>query len=689
MQFRIIFFTLFLTLNAGFLFAQPALSDSYTIPVNNATVLDVRANDNYSSVDFITVPYQSETGLVYFPPQHGDIFFLNNYSIMYVPDSGYTGQDDFVYGIAYYDKYYYSIDTARVFLTVYAPDTANCQVAFTYNMNPSSGEVGFQGSTLDPVPGTATYHWVFSDNTTGSVSNPVHYFQPGTHTACLTVETAQGCTDTYCDTVVMPVFCQARYSATTGNCLNCYEFQDNSQGNIITWEWNFGDGENAVDTNPVHTFLLPGAYEVCLKIITSDNCSSVYCETIQANEHDSCNAVFTFTSTINNTVSFNDNSTGTIATWSWNFGDDSVSQSQNPAHSYRSTGHYLTCLTITTARACSSSICKDIQIIQPLVDSVIYFGGLVWAENNLLPEGVAVLFDIAHNYKAVAWNYIYNGIWLLSAPPGNYLVYAIPEYDYQLSWNKMYLPTYLGDKLHWQDATVLNFNNDSVNMDIHLASAENLSQFYGDGTVNGNVYYTCDSTYENDIFGIDWFNDTCSDDYSLTRSNAAMNMPVLLLDENNIPVKFMLSENSGSFNFDNLAYKNYKIFTEKAGMTTFPLNISIDGQHPEIGGISVFIGSTNITSGIDNKPVAPPEYIINAYPVPVTDVLHLNIGLEKDELIEMAVSDISGKLLYAVSSDFTKGKNKAEIDTRNLGHGVYFIKITCSDGRYFVSEFVK
>jgi PKD repeat protein len=46
-----------------------------------------------------------------------------------------------------------------------------------------------------------------------------------------------------------------------------------------SWSWDFGDGNNSTDQNPVHTFDSVGMYNVCL---TSDNngCSDTYCEFI-------------------------------------------------------------------------------------------------------------------------------------------------------------------------------------------------------------------------------------------------------------------------------------------------------------------------------------------------------------------------------------------------------------------------
>ncbi len=49
------------------------------------------------------------------------------------------------------------------------------------------------------------------------------------------------------------------------------------------------------------------------------------------------------------TVKFTDNSTGSPTSWSWNFGDKSISASKNPVHKYTKAGKYTVSLTVKNA----------------------------------------------------------------------------------------------------------------------------------------------------------------------------------------------------------------------------------------------------------------------------------------------------------------------------------------------------
>jgi PKD repeat protein len=47
------------------------------------------------------------------------------------------------------------------------------------------------------------------------------------------------------------------------------------------------------------------------------------------------------------TVNFTDQSTGTVVSWDWSFGDGSTSNEQNPSHTYKNLGSYTVTLTVT------------------------------------------------------------------------------------------------------------------------------------------------------------------------------------------------------------------------------------------------------------------------------------------------------------------------------------------------------
>lgn len=47
-------------------------------------------------------------------------------------------------------------------------------------------------------------------------------------------------------------------------------------GNITSWSWDFGNGDNSSAQNPTNTFNLPGNYTVTLTVTTADGCTDTY-----------------------------------------------------------------------------------------------------------------------------------------------------------------------------------------------------------------------------------------------------------------------------------------------------------------------------------------------------------------------------------------------------------------------------
>ena len=139
-------------------------------------------------------------------------------------------------------------------------------------------------------------------------------------------------------------------NTTTGTAPLNIQFNDQSTGNITSYNWNFGDGATSTDTNPTHTYTTPGTYNVTETVTgpggnntqTQNNFITVNWPTPIAN--------FTAntTSGINPlNVQFTDNSTGNITQYNWNFGDGANSTRQNPTHTYNTPGTYKVTETVT------------------------------------------------------------------------------------------------------------------------------------------------------------------------------------------------------------------------------------------------------------------------------------------------------------------------------------------------------
>ncbi len=166
-----------------------------------------------------------------------------------------------------------------------------CEWEFTALSAPSNGSTQIVG-----------YFWEFGDGATSTDPNPVHYYSKnGVYTVCLTTYAinAQGdcCSDKKC--IEIEVSCEIGPCDISGDFTikktdNCsFQFTRNisTNGRVIGYHWDFGDGTTSNDPNPLHTFGGTGTYTVCLKVLAIDGkgqcCTYEVCDEVII-EEDCC-----------------------------------------------------------------------------------------------------------------------------------------------------------------------------------------------------------------------------------------------------------------------------------------------------------------------------------------------------------------------------------------------------------------
>ena len=122
--------------------------------------------------------------------------------------------------------------------------------------------------------------WHFGDGVTSTETNPVHHFETaGAYIVTLTIISGD-CVDTFPmqifvgDEVWYPDGCQALFLPVETN--SGFIFYDLSQGIVIDYLWDFGDGNLSTNTTPFHEYAFPGEYDVTLTITTADGCESTF-----------------------------------------------------------------------------------------------------------------------------------------------------------------------------------------------------------------------------------------------------------------------------------------------------------------------------------------------------------------------------------------------------------------------------
>ncbi len=202
-----------------------------------------------------------------------------------------------------------------------------------------------------------TWSWDFGDGGTSQNADPRKIFLPGSHTVSLTAGN-NGCSDTrtYHDLIVVDDLKADFGFDQSGVCLPAtIRFTDKSL-NASEWLWDFGDGHQSTEQNPVHIYQQFPESDVTLEVKNSNGCTQAFTQPVYPFLRTDFEASST-AGCVPFTVSFTDQTQG-AASRHWDFGDGTSSEEQNPAHVYKTTGTYTVTLTTREASGCEDRLVK-------------------------------------------------------------------------------------------------------------------------------------------------------------------------------------------------------------------------------------------------------------------------------------------------------------------------------------------
>jgi PKD repeat protein len=253
-------------------------------------------------------------------------------------------------------------DTGGKTVTSSTTVTVNAAPVVTITSPPNGAEFGvgdavnLTGTATDPEDGNlaSSMQWRADNVTIGTgASINASSLAVGSHMITASVTDTQGGTDSrsIVVTVTAPVPPQASFSFTpaTGTAPLLVSFTDTSTGDITSWAWSFTSGTGgSTGPNVTHTFPTPGAYTATLTVNGPGGTSSATRAIVVTTAPPV--ASFTATPSIGIaplTVSFTDQSTGSITSWAWSFSDGGSATGQNVYHTFTTPGAYTATLSVT------------------------------------------------------------------------------------------------------------------------------------------------------------------------------------------------------------------------------------------------------------------------------------------------------------------------------------------------------
>lgn len=231
-------------------------------------------------------------------------------------------------------------------------------------------QVQFSDSSSSYAP-IVQWFWDFGEGNTSTLQHPSHrYSTAGNYPVTLIVFDSLGCSDTLRQGSLVYVSApMADYlPSSVSTCTDQpVVFQDRSVGqSTLSYTWDFGDGNMAsTDGDQQHQYRQNGNFLSKLTIIDSAGCSdslSIPIVIQQPNVSLSSSSVSANCPPLLTSFNARIQSSHSMASWQWDFGDGNGSTVQNPSHQYIFPGNYQVSLITTTTSGCIDTFRLDSAI---------------------------------------------------------------------------------------------------------------------------------------------------------------------------------------------------------------------------------------------------------------------------------------------------------------------------------------
>lgn len=217
----------------------------------------------------------------------------------------------------------------------------------------------FHNSTTEPDGVIANYIWDFGDGNISESINPSHlYPEIGSYTVKLKALGNNGCSTLIAKNIKVLEQPTANFEALDACAGEDVIFTNKTKGiGTITYHWDFGDGENGTEFNPVKKYNTTKAYKfkVTLNAKNEVGCEDEITLPVIINEKPSCKFSYKSTETGGLEYSFTPENSS-YSSYQWSFEGGGNSNLTNPSHKFETNGKYRVRVMMTNAAGCG---CMD------------------------------------------------------------------------------------------------------------------------------------------------------------------------------------------------------------------------------------------------------------------------------------------------------------------------------------------
>ena len=237
-----------------------------------------------------------------------------------------------------------------------------------------------------------SYAWDFGDGLQGTGKTLTHdYTSPGIYTVTLVVTDDRGGTGTYSTQVTAraPNVSPTASFTSSANLLDVAfdaSASADPDGQIVLYEWDFGDQATGTGRTVTHSYAASGNYEVKLTV-TDDRGKAVSTTNTVSVTVPNVAPVAAFGSQVDGlSVAFDgsdsSDSDGQVASYAWDFGDGRSGSGKTVSHAYSEAGTYVVKLTVTDDDNATGSVSHEVTVVVPPAADVVAQDGFGRSVSN-------------------------------------------------------------------------------------------------------------------------------------------------------------------------------------------------------------------------------------------------------------------------------------------------------------------
>ena len=278
-----------------------------------------------------------------------------------------------------------------------------------FGANQTNGCLPLIVSLQDQSTNAVSWFWDTGIGTS-TLQNPgILYHTPGVYTVSLIVTDVNGQKDTMIKENWIEVYAYpaADFSANqtdvcTFEALTFEDLSDPGSGQLVSWIWDFGDGNTSTDPQPTHIYEDAGTYPVSLQIQNQYGCADDiivqnYITVISPNASFEGDELLACGPPLEVQFSSLGDTTGTHA---WDFGEGGTSSMVHPTYSYQQNGSFSVTHIVTDGQGCKDTVRKDNYVNIGVNTLSIYA-----QDSSLCIGDTGFFFTNASSNSIVSWQF--------------------------------------------------------------------------------------------------------------------------------------------------------------------------------------------------------------------------------------------------------------------------------------------